>query len=287
VNYPCDTAGKYPYMNVEIVAVKLQGTYSCGVQGKDPGVLRSGWGHGTCNCDNALEESNCGRLIRSLSRGVASLFEATSDRFTQPESERGQPPVAAPSDRAVGLVTDTVEPAATASWETAGHLSALETTEPPIRLGVPGTAGDCTRNHSSAADPPWFATCKEDACLRVTIKSSSLRSLNVGNTTRGPTFGLGFYWCIDHLNQVVYAKMNATHQPDRPPYYAAFFEIDYPARPGRLANQTASCRFLTTHWASGDAVLVFQEDMLNCTLIYASSQLPGPDGVTHAVVYVA
>ena len=91
--------------------------------------------------------------------------------------------------------------------------------------------GDCSRNHSSAADPPWFASCKtEGACLRVTIKSSALRTINIGNSTRGPTFGLGFHWCIDHLNQVVYAKMNATHQPDRPPYYAAFFEIDYPAR---------------------------------------------------------
>ena len=47
VNYPCDTAGKYPYMNVEIVAVKLQGTYSCGVQGKDPGARAGATTHVT------------------------------------------------------------------------------------------------------------------------------------------------------------------------------------------------------------------------------------------------
>ena len=85
VNYPCDTAGKYPYMNVEIVAVKMQGTYSCGVKGKDPGVLRSGWGHDACNCNNALEQSNCGRLIRSLSHEATSLFEVTRDGWPQPE----------------------------------------------------------------------------------------------------------------------------------------------------------------------------------------------------------
>lgn len=56
VNYPCDRAGGYPYMNIEIVAVKLQGTYTCGSVGKpDPNVLRSGWADKPCDCNNAIK----------------------------------------------------------------------------------------------------------------------------------------------------------------------------------------------------------------------------------------
>ena len=59
--------GKYAYMNIEIVAVKLQGIYPCGTPGKpSDAVLRSGWADQPCDCDNALEFSNCGRaLLRS------------------------------------------------------------------------------------------------------------------------------------------------------------------------------------------------------------------------------
>ena len=72
-NYPCDTAGQYPYMNVEIVATKLKGTYACGTPGApDPAVLSSGWHDKPCNCDNSFDETNCGHLIRSISRTAAT-----------------------------------------------------------------------------------------------------------------------------------------------------------------------------------------------------------------------
>ena len=42
-NYPCASGGHYPYMNIEIVAVQLVGTYACGSKAKpDFNVLRSG-----------------------------------------------------------------------------------------------------------------------------------------------------------------------------------------------------------------------------------------------------
>ena len=76
VNYPCtSTVGyKYPYMNIEIVAVKLKGTYSCGGCAGKPGcagfpddsVLRGGWHDVPCKCDNSFEFSNCGRSLSPL-----------------------------------------------------------------------------------------------------------------------------------------------------------------------------------------------------------------------------
>lgn len=285
VNYPCDTAGKYPYMNVELVAVKLKGTYSCGVSGKpDPGVLRSGWGTDPCSCDNALEESNCGRLIRSLSPEAASSFEARRNGLLESTSASTGPTSASilvGSDAAIDAIG--FDAMASSTYRAGDGRSGQQIVETQLGMKPPG---DCTRNHSAAADPPWFATCKtEGACLRIAINSSMLHTLNIGNTTRGTAFDLGFHWCIDHLNQVVYAKMNGT-QPSQAPYYAALFEIDDPKRPGRSPPQVASCRFLATHWASGNLVHVFQEDMLNCSSAYVPSQLPGPDGVTNAVVYV-
>ena len=285
VNYPCDTAGKYPYMNVEIVAVKLQGTFSCGMKGKDPGALRSGWeGKDKCNCNDQFEESNCGRLIRSQLPEATTRLEVEHSSLID-SHPRGEEPMnsgsGAPVSREGGVA---LESSTTVSVHA---IHAQESAKIAFRLGE-APPGDCSQNHSSATDPPWFATCRtEGACLRMTIKSRTLSKLNLGNTTRGPTFGHGFHWCIDHLNQVIYAKLNATHQSMQAPYYASFFEVDYPKRPGRQANQTASCRFLATHWASGDVVQIFQQDMLNCTSAYVPSQLPGPDGVTNAVISVA
>jgi hypothetical protein len=81
--------------------------------------------------------------------------------------------------------------------------------------------------------------------------------------------------------------MNATHQPDHEPYLVSFFEVDFPSRAGRQVGSASSCRFLATHWASGDVVRVFEQDMLNCTSTYVPMQLPGKDGVTDATISVA
>jgi hypothetical protein len=56
-NYPCEnTIGTY--MNIEIVAVELQGTYSCGTKGQ--GSFKSGWHSKSCNCDDKIKVLNCG-----------------------------------------------------------------------------------------------------------------------------------------------------------------------------------------------------------------------------------
>ena len=68
-NYPCDTAGGYPYMNIEVVAVKQTGTYACGSKGKpSKDVLRSGWGTDKCDCDNSYKFANCGRHMGAILR---------------------------------------------------------------------------------------------------------------------------------------------------------------------------------------------------------------------------
>jgi hypothetical protein len=327
VNYPCDDAGKYPYMNVEIVAVKLKGTYSCGAKGQpDAGVLRSGWAvtkTDKCNCDNALEESNCGRLIRHLS----AHEPISEDAQTGSTGTDGQDRVPAlQNDRTSPLVLDqqTADPLKCKTdadcapptpdcvvqdayyaqcitceythfqqncgwWDKKKFLPAAET-----KCGfqcIGSVSNDCTKKRLAPEDPSWFGSCKtQGACLRVEVKSSLLPALNIGNSTRNSSHGLstiyGFRWCIDHLNHIVYAKMNQTHQPVKAPYFAAHFEIDYPKRPSRLPGEVASCRFSATHWASGDSATVFQEDMLNCTTIYEAMQLPGPDGVTNATIHV-
>ena len=84
VNYPCDAAGGYPYMNIEIVAVKLQGTYACGSPGKpDFNVLRSGWADQPCDCDHSLEYANCGRNL---------LRANTTDSKPSPRAATSVPP---------------------------------------------------------------------------------------------------------------------------------------------------------------------------------------------------
>ena len=144
---------------------------------------------------------------------------------------------------------------------------------------------DCSMNHTRARDPPWFATCPEavGGCVRVTvtsINSSTFSQLNIGNSTDIAQTTRGFIWCIDHTNAVVYARMNASQQPNAPPYFAAYFEIDDTARYGH------SCRFLTTHWTSGNIAQVYEPGLLNCTVAYTPSQLPGPDGVTNVTLRV-
>lgn len=72
VNYPCAAQGQYPYMNIEILGAKLQGTFSCGSSSKpDFNVLRSGWADKPCDCDNSIHFSNCGRQLGVLGRPPA------------------------------------------------------------------------------------------------------------------------------------------------------------------------------------------------------------------------
>jgi hypothetical protein len=64
VNYPCDHKAGVPYMGLEIVAVKLTGTYPCGSADYDAttyySTMRSGTGNSKCDCDNSRNVLNCG-----------------------------------------------------------------------------------------------------------------------------------------------------------------------------------------------------------------------------------
>lgn len=60
VNYPCAAGIGAPYMNIEIVAVKLIGTYSCGQAQGTADALRAGWGgYKPCRCDPTNPNTNC------------------------------------------------------------------------------------------------------------------------------------------------------------------------------------------------------------------------------------
>merc|ERR1711974_49205 len=64
VNYQCDTKNTgvagLNYMNVEIVGVKLTGTYACGSEEEAPPSIRAGWqASRSCTCDNTKEFLNC------------------------------------------------------------------------------------------------------------------------------------------------------------------------------------------------------------------------------------
>lgn len=62
VNYPCDAVVGAPYMSLEIVAVKLKGTYTCGdPAGAPSGIIMAGWqGSEPCHCDTSKDTLNCG-----------------------------------------------------------------------------------------------------------------------------------------------------------------------------------------------------------------------------------
>jgi len=70
VNYPCATKDHIPFMNIEIVGVKMVGTYACvNPSGRD--VLRAGWGASRpCICDNKQSFTNCQNVptLQSTSR---------------------------------------------------------------------------------------------------------------------------------------------------------------------------------------------------------------------------
>jgi len=59
-NYPCAKNIGADYMNVEIVAVKLVGTYPCGQSQGTAAALRAGWrGDKACKCDPNNPNTNC------------------------------------------------------------------------------------------------------------------------------------------------------------------------------------------------------------------------------------
>merc|ERR1711881_752587 len=59
-NYPCDSNAGAAYMNLEIVAVKLIGTYPCGTAAGAPPSIRAGWeASRACKCSNHQQYSNC------------------------------------------------------------------------------------------------------------------------------------------------------------------------------------------------------------------------------------
>merc|ERR1712194_778899 len=60
VNYPCAAQIGVTWMNVEIVATKLIGTYSCGQAQGTASALRAGWnGDKACSCDPSNPNTNC------------------------------------------------------------------------------------------------------------------------------------------------------------------------------------------------------------------------------------
>jgi len=59
-NYPCAKSIGAQWMNVEIVAVKLVGTYPCGQAQGTAAALRAGWdGDKPCKCDPNNPNTNC------------------------------------------------------------------------------------------------------------------------------------------------------------------------------------------------------------------------------------
>ena len=59
-NYPCAAGIGASWMNVEIVAVKLVGTYPCGQAQGTAAALRAGWnGDKACKCDPNNPNTNC------------------------------------------------------------------------------------------------------------------------------------------------------------------------------------------------------------------------------------
>jgi hypothetical protein len=101
VNYPCTKSKESPgdFMNIEIVAVKLVGTYACGSKsGGTESYFSSGWHSKPCTCDNKLKISNCGRLLRSiggreLRAQFAALHPDEAAREEQLRSRRRRPSV--------------------------------------------------------------------------------------------------------------------------------------------------------------------------------------------------
>jgi hypothetical protein len=83
-NYPCRTENCL--MNIEIVATKLVGTYSCGSAGAAPQSLRGGWHSKPCSCTNQEDTINCGehQALRGVFKWPQNGTEA--DYFMLPSN---------------------------------------------------------------------------------------------------------------------------------------------------------------------------------------------------------
>jgi len=81
MNYPCCTQNTgipgLLYMGLEIVGVKLTGTYACTSQAGAPSVVRAGWqASKPCACDNKLTFLNCAG-VPTLSRTAETEIETS------------------------------------------------------------------------------------------------------------------------------------------------------------------------------------------------------------------
>jgi len=79
-SYPCAARSNLQYMGIEIVAVRLVGTFACGAPGGAPSTVRAGWqASKTCACNNALKYLNCQgvpemSLLNSTASKLATIF---------------------------------------------------------------------------------------------------------------------------------------------------------------------------------------------------------------------
>lgn len=79
-------------MNIEVVAAKLQGTFSCGSQAKpDPNVLRSGWHSAPCDCNNAEKFANCGRALGAARANDVSAAVVSTRAQVAPDCSSATP----------------------------------------------------------------------------------------------------------------------------------------------------------------------------------------------------
>mmetsp|Transcript_5565 Transcript_5565/g.8319 ORF Transcript_5565/g.8319 Transcript_5565/m.8319 type:complete len:214 (+) Transcript_5565:3-644(+) len=76
-NYPCAKKQGVSWMNMEIVAVKLIGTYACGQAQGTASALRAGWnGNKPCKCDPNNPNTNCVYSAEDLTVNDTSDLEA-------------------------------------------------------------------------------------------------------------------------------------------------------------------------------------------------------------------
>jgi len=81
VSYQCDTKNTgrpgFDYMGLEIVAVKMVGTFACLASGGAPTSVKCGWQAATsCSCDNSKQFLNCGGVPELHSNLTARLSSA-------------------------------------------------------------------------------------------------------------------------------------------------------------------------------------------------------------------
>ena len=82
-NYQCDSynTGRsgFDYMGLEVVAVKLVGTYPCGAPTGAPASMRSGWGATQpCTCDPKEQFLNCKGVASEVPVGASVVGAAAA-----------------------------------------------------------------------------------------------------------------------------------------------------------------------------------------------------------------